>query len=93
MRRGEAREELGIEAEEWLDLGMVDLDTSIVRCPVRLFLARRLTFTETEREGSETIKSVKLPLERAAQMVMESAITHGPSCAVILKARYILEQP
>ncbi len=83
----EVREELGIEADEWLDLGVVDVDTSIVRCPVRLFLAKRLTFTSPQREGTETIETVKIPFDEAVQMVMESAITHGASCLLILKAR------
>lgn len=87
----EVREELGIEADEWLDLGVVDVDTSIVRCPVRLFLAKRLTFTSPQREATETIETVKIPFDQAVQMVMESAITHGASCVLILKARNVVQ--
>ena len=38
--RRELKEELGIEAEEWTDLGLVDAITSQVYSPARLFLAR-----------------------------------------------------
>ncbi len=88
----EAREEAGIEAEEWTDLGAVDLDTSIVHCPTQLFLARALSFTETEREGTEEMRTVRIPLAEAVRRVMQGEITHGPSCVLILKAaRYLRE--
>ena len=83
----ELQEELGIQADEWTDLGSFDLDTSIVNCPVHLFLAKNLTFSESEQEATETIETLKVPLATAIQMVMESAITHAPSCVLILKAQ------
>ncbi len=86
----EVEEELGIKASEWLDLGVFDLDTSIVRCPVRLFLAKQLTFTQSHQEGTETIETVRIPLNEAVQMVMDSVITHAPSCVLILKANKVL---
>lgn len=89
----EAREEAGIEAEKWTDLGRVDLDTSIIHCPAQLFLARGLSFTETEREGTEEMESVRLSLAEAVRRVIEGEITHGPSCVLILKAaRHLREQ-
>jgi 8-oxo-dGTP pyrophosphatase MutT (NUDIX family) len=83
----EIQEELGIQADEWLDLGVFDLDTSIVNCPMHLFLAKQLTFREANPEGTETIETVRIPLDAAVQMVMDSQITHAPSCVLILKAR------
>jgi 8-oxo-dGTP pyrophosphatase MutT (NUDIX family) len=82
----EAQEELGIKAEEWIELGVFDLDTSIIHCPVYLFLAKQLTFVEAEQEGTETIETLRLPLDEAVQMVMDNKITHAPSCVLILKA-------
>ena len=35
----ELREELGITAETWTEFGGMDIDTSMINCPVRLFLA------------------------------------------------------
>jgi 8-oxo-dGTP pyrophosphatase MutT (NUDIX family) len=86
----EIKEELGIQSNEWSNLGFFDLDTSIVQCPVHLFLAKQLTFQEANQEGTETIKGVQIPFETAVQMVMDSKITHGPSCVLILKARNVL---
>ena len=88
--RRELREELGIEADLWTDLGTVDPFTSVVRSPAGLFLARGLTFAEPEREGTELIRAVKVELGEAVRMVMQSEITHGPSCVLILKARLFL---
>jgi 8-oxo-dGTP pyrophosphatase MutT (NUDIX family) len=83
----ELREEVGLSATDWIDLGMCDMDTSIVRCPVQLFLARGLSATETEREGTESIKTVIIPFEEAIRQVFEGGITHSPSCVLLLKAR------
>ncbi|OKH43902.1 hypothetical protein NIES2101_29390 [Calothrix sp. HK-06] len=82
----ELREEIGIIASELIDLGVVDLDTSIVRCPMHMFLAKQLTTTETDQEGTETIEKFYVPLDTAVQMVIDSKITHAPSCVLILKA-------
>jgi 8-oxo-dGTP pyrophosphatase MutT (NUDIX family) len=88
--RRELREELGIEAAQWMDLGLVDPFTSIIHSPATLFLARQLSLVEPEREGTEIIKVLKLNLSEAVRMVMESEITHGPSCVLILKAYHFL---
>jgi hypothetical protein len=53
---------------------------------VWLFLAERLTFTEADQEGTETIRPVKLPFAEAVRQVLLSGITHAPSCVLILKA-------
>ncbi|CAD5983090.1 NUDIX hydrolase [Planktothrix tepida] len=82
----EIEEELGIKAEALIELGFFDLDISIVHCPVHLFLAKQFSFTETHQEGTETIETVCLPLEQAVKMVINSQITHAPSCVLILKA-------
>lgn len=82
----EIEEEIGIKASELIDLGVVDLDTSIVRCPVQMFLAKLLILTKAHQKGTETIKKLHIPLDTFVQMVMDSVITHAPSCVLILKA-------
>jgi ADP-ribose pyrophosphatase len=84
--RRELREELGIAAREWTDLGPVDPFTSAVLSPARLFLARGLTHASHEREGTEVIRALRVHLSEAVRMVMAGEITHGPSCVLILKA-------
>jgi 8-oxo-dGTP pyrophosphatase MutT (NUDIX family) len=84
--RREIREELGIVAKQWNDCGAIDLDTSIVRCPVRLFSATDLQFTRASPDGTEKIRARTLPLIEAVALVMNGTITHPPSCVLILKA-------
>ena len=88
--RGELREEAGIEAGEWIDLGVVDQLTEVVVSPTRLFLARQLTFVRPEREGSERIRTVKVPLAEAVRWVMDGTISHAASATLVLKAERVL---
>ena len=88
----EAKEELGIEAEEWADLGLMNIDTSIVESPAQMFLAEKLTFTESEREGTETIKTVKMKFEEAIEKAANGEITHSPSCVTLFKAQMHLNK-
>ncbi|MDO9231684.1 MAG: NUDIX hydrolase [bacterium] len=86
----ELKEELGMEAEEWIDLGLVNPFTTVVKSSQKMFLARKLSFGEDNQEVTENIKLVKIKLEEAIKMVMNSSITHGASCVLILKAaRYL----
>jgi 8-oxo-dGTP pyrophosphatase MutT (NUDIX family) len=89
----ELREEVGIAAETWTDLGSIDMDTSILCCPVQLFVARGLRPIEKDPDPAERIQPLTVPLEEAVSMVHEGAITHAPSCVVILKAAATLKSP
>lgn len=86
----ELKEEIGAEAREWIDLGRVDPFTSAVHSMAYLWIARNFTFSRAKPESTEVIKVVRLPFEEVLQMVMESKITHGPSCVLILKAKAYL---
>jgi len=81
----ELREELGIEADEWQDLGRVDPFTTCLLSPTQLFLARQLRFVRANPEGTEQIRRVAMPFSDALRLVMEGHITHAPSAALILK--------
>lgn len=85
--RRELREELGIEAAALVPLGRVDPLTSIIDSTSHLFLATGLTFVEKENEGSERIKTERLPLDEAARMALAGDITHATSCTLILRAQ------
>jgi ADP-ribose pyrophosphatase len=83
--RRELQEELGIEAEEWHDLGITDPITGSVVAPTKLYLACRLRFGEQRPEGTELIRCVKVPLAEAVSMVLDGRITHAPTCIVLLR--------
>lgn len=88
----ELKEELGMEAKEWLPLGSTDPLTALVFHTAYLFLARELTFGKCNLDGDEVITMVKVPLAEAVRMVMDSEITHGQSCVLILKAKEYLSK-
>lgn len=84
--RRELKEEAGLTAGEWIDLGFIDPGTTQLTGPNYLFLARDLRLTETNPDEGEVLEAERIPLSQAVQMVMESRITHAGSCALILKA-------
>lgn len=86
----ELEEELGIKAEEWIELGMINPFTTVITSPAYLFLAKKITFGKPHQEGTENVKEVKVKFEEAVKLVMESKITHGPSCVLILKTKEFL---
>lgn len=80
----ELKEELGLHADHWKSLTTLDPYTTIIRSPVELFLATRLSPVLACPEGTEQIESVALPLEQAVQWVASGQITHGPTCVALL---------
>ena len=88
--RRELREECGIEAERWIELGVVDPFTSAIRSPNYMFLALDLTETERCPDDGELVEPILLPFDEALRMVMASEITHGATCVALLKAEHYL---
>jgi 8-oxo-dGTP pyrophosphatase MutT (NUDIX family) len=84
--RRELREEAGIEAVELIDLGVVDQLTEVVVSPDRLYLARGLSFNKSDREETEEIERVAVPLHQAVEWAYDGTITHAASIVLILKA-------
>ena len=89
----ELKEELGVEADEWVNLGIINPFTSVVRSPATMYLAKKLHFSTTNPEGTEKINIIKVTFDDAVKMVVDSRITHGQSCVLILKAdEYLRKQ-
>lgn len=81
----ELKEEIGIEAKEWRSHGTINMDTSVIFCPLHLYVAKGLTETGAEQEGTEDIKFFKEKLDNAVERVLKGEITHSASCCLILK--------
>jgi len=80
-------------ADNWIELGQVDPFTASVYSPTQLYLATGLSECPRELEGTETLEPHTLGFQQAVEMVMNSRITHAPTCVAILKAeRYFREQ-
>jgi len=89
--RRELKEETGIVAEKWTDLGLVNPFTEGVHSPANIYLARTLSFMKSALEATETLEVKKVKFSDAVQKVLDSEINHGPSCVLILKAKIFLE--
>ncbi|MDX1663061.1 MAG: NUDIX hydrolase [Candidatus Promineifilaceae bacterium] len=88
--RRELVEEAGIEAAQWTALGATHWDTSQILSPIHLFLARSLSFLEPDREGTEEMERVWLPLDEAVEQAMTGQIVHGTTCLLLLKTQRLL---
>jgi 8-oxo-dGTP pyrophosphatase MutT (NUDIX family) len=88
--RRELREEAGLDAAELIDLGVVDQLTEVVISPDRLYLARGLSLRKPDREETEEIERVAVPLHQAVEWAYDGTITHAASVVLILKAARLL---
>lgn len=85
-------EELGIKAEEFIDLGHIDPFTAIINSPNHIYLARKLSFSKRKLEGTEKMNTIKMHFTDALEKVMKSKISHGATVAAILKTKVYLEK-
>jgi 8-oxo-dGTP pyrophosphatase MutT (NUDIX family) len=83
--RRELREEAGIEANQMIPLGSVEMDGSIILNCNHLFVARELQRVPTAHEATELITVVHMPLTEAVRRVMDGEIDHAPTCVLILR--------
>lgn len=86
----ELKEEIGVSAESWNELGKVVSNTSLAKDEKHLFLARNLQFGKPAHETTEEIKTLKLKFEKALEMIMNGEISHDITCLLILKAERFL---
>ncbi len=86
----ELQEEVGIIADRIHSLGIVDPLTAALNSPTALFMATELRFVPPSPEATEHIERIELPWTEAVRMVLDSEITHGPTCVAILKIRVLM---
>ena len=82
----ELREETGIEARQWIDLGPYDLSNSVTDEIGYVYLARDLELGESDPDGDEVLNVWRLPLSEARQMCLDGRITDAVSIIGILRA-------
>jgi ADP-ribose pyrophosphatase len=88
----ELKEETGLIAEKYTELGRIHTSNSVCNESGILYLAQNLTLTEAEPEESEDLQVKKLPFEEAYLMVMEGKITDSLSLAAILKTKILIDK-
>lgn len=88
----ELREEFGLEAREWISLGMIYPFTNVIKSPSHLFLALDVEVKHAPKpDPGEHIETLMLPLDEVVEMVMRGEIVNGSACTLILKAHYYLK--
>ncbi len=85
------KEEIGAEAGEWIYIGMIDPFTSVLTSPGYMYIAKDLKFKKYNREGTETMKIVKMPLKEAIEAIGRD-INHAASYVLLLKASDYLKK-
>ena len=88
----ELREETGITADEWTDMGVYYPAAAYTDEKITLYLARGLHFGQQDLDDDEFINIEAVPLDELVNDVMSGEITDGKTQVGILKARYFLEK-
>ena len=84
----ELREETGAVADRWTDMGVFYGSPAILHEAIYMYLAEGLTFGETDPDPDEFVEIVRLPLERAVEMVMNGELPDGKTqCGVLRVAQ------
>jgi 8-oxo-dGTP pyrophosphatase MutT (NUDIX family) len=88
--RRELLEETGVEADDWTELGDLDLCNGVLRAEERLYLATSLRRGASRADPEESIETRWVPLEEAVGMVMRNEIREATSAAAILRVALML---
>jgi 8-oxo-dGTP pyrophosphatase MutT (NUDIX family) len=81
----ELREELGIVAARWDDLGLVYEIPSIVQTPVQLFLARDVRVVASDPEAVESIDLHRMPFADALTAAARGEIADAVTGVALLR--------
>ena len=86
----ELREETGITADEWTDMGLYYPAAAYTDEKITLYLARGLHFGDQKLDDDEFLNIEAVPLSRLVDEVMRGEITDGKTQVAILKAAKLL---
>lgn len=91
--RRELHEEIGLAADELIDLGETQQMTEIVVSPVRLFIARGLREATPNQDPTEELTRLDVPLAEAVAWALHGRIVHAATVALVLRTAHLLEDP
>jgi 8-oxo-dGTP pyrophosphatase MutT (NUDIX family) len=86
VAKRELKEEAGVEAYRWRQLGAVDVNNGVTSDVEHLFLATELEIGEPQCDPDEQIEVRWVRLEETVQMVMSGEITEVCTVAGVLMA-------
>ena len=85
----ELQEETGIRAENWQELMRLHPSNSITDELGIAYVAKGLSFGDTQFEETEDLDIRKLPLQEAVDMVLDGKITDAISAAALLRVNAV----
>jgi 8-oxo-dGTP pyrophosphatase MutT (NUDIX family) len=88
----ETREEIGVTAARWDDLGIGYELPSLVDHSVSLFLARELTHVATEHERVESIETVRMPFADALDAALRGGLDDAITALALLRAQRVIQR-
>ena len=88
----ELREETGAVAEKYFDLGTLYPTPGYCGEIIYMFGATGLTFGATDPDDDEFVETVKIPLEKAVEMIMSGEIKDAKTQAAILKLKLLKDK-
>ena len=89
--RRELMEETGLEAREFVSLGVYYPSVAVMDEVIHLYLARNLTKGETNLDADEFLHVEQRPLKDVVEQVMRGEIPDGKTQTAILKAWNLLK--
>jgi 8-oxo-dGTP pyrophosphatase MutT (NUDIX family) len=88
----ELREETGLSARGWRELGSVDNSNGVTNDVAHIFLATGLQAGAAAPDPAEQVVLGWLPFDRAVEHVLNGSITESVSVAAILKVEVLLRR-
>ena len=85
----ELLEETGISASSWVEIQRMHLSNSVSDELAIIYLARDLSFGESNPEETEQLTIKKIQFDEAYNMVMSGEITDSMTVAAILKVKVL----
>lgn len=88
----ELKEETGLKAENWKEIGKLEGSASVIRSSLYLFLAKDLKEGKSNPEHGEDIELVKIPLKKAVEKVIKGEISTLSTMYAILLLEKLINQ-
>lgn len=90
--RRELREEAGLAAERWTELGLLHTSNCVTSEQGRLWLAEGLSEHEADPEATEELRTWRLPFEDAVTMALDGRLTDSMTVAGLCRAQALLDR-
>ena len=88
----ELREETGATCKELIELGSLCPSVAIFTERIYLFVAKGLTFGETDPDEDEFLEIVRIPFEKLKKDILDGKVLDAKTQIAVLKAAEILSQ-